>query len=415
MTKPKQILILAFAVILFVLLVGFVSARKTEITYPIIEGFESITPTQTTDFLPDYIKYIFTFAIVISAIVAFGSFVYGGIRWLISAGSSSALSDAKDRMKAGAIGLVVILSSWVILNTINPQLVTISPTVPVKWGIALYTDSVCTQNKKEITRNTDPIDLGGLNYTHLKFNDDVPKYSLEVKINNNDAMIFKNEADPHPCQAIGAIPISIEFIWKLPGVYLVKNDANNTEKFLPASTATLGDFNDAVKGVRFNNIENVSFGTVLHEDQYWKSTCEVFLNNDFDLTSGNNNMTGLPNTIGLKTSSVTTFPWTPYPGPGGVTFYTDDNFNGTPSSVFQNAQVPDVRGQSIQDNTITSLRISGNYIAVLFENTNYSAKCQVFTNNDSNLRDDEIGRCGCGPFGWGCSDCLSSFIVLPTR
>ena len=73
--------------------------------------------------LPDYVKYIFNFAIIIAGAVAFGVTVLGGIRWLTSAGDPSKLRDAKDQIFAAFLGLIILLSSYLILTTINPQLV----------------------------------------------------------------------------------------------------------------------------------------------------------------------------------------------------------------------------------------------------------------------------------------------------
>lgn len=392
MKHSKKILIIFFALLLLPAIISF--ARDTEVTYPVIPGFESITPTETKSLLPEYIKYVFTFAIIISAIVAFFSFLYGGFRWLTSAGSSSALGDAKDRMKTGALGLVAILFASVILNVINPQLLTISPTVAVRWGITLYPESGCAGTGQELTRNS-----SGLSGFSFMFNSEVPPNSLDIKINGS-TIVGRNE--DNSCRNTGSIS-SVEFIWKLPGVYLTKD--GGIEKFLPASTATLGDFNDAVRGVKFNNIENVSYGAVMHEDQSWKGNCKVFA------SSGG--------VSGIGVSSVTTFTRAGSPGPGGVTFFENDNFGGgnfgaavNPAdnpTACTNVDIPS------KNDWVTSMKISGNYIAILFEHTNCTGKCQVFTGSDSNFRDDEIGRCNCGPFGWGCGDCLTSYMVIPTR
>lgn len=92
----------------------------------------------TSPLLPDYVKYIFNFAIGIAGLVAFGCLIYGGVRHLTSAGDPSATGDAKDQIFAGLIGLVVILGSYLLLTTINPQLIVINPTL-VPSGLATTT------------------------------------------------------------------------------------------------------------------------------------------------------------------------------------------------------------------------------------------------------------------------------------
>jgi len=44
-----------------------------------------------------------------------------------SAGNPSAMSDANDQIFSALIGLVLLLGSWLILTTINPQLIVINP------------------------------------------------------------------------------------------------------------------------------------------------------------------------------------------------------------------------------------------------------------------------------------------------
>ena len=113
----KTISALLILSVFLVLLTLSVSAQ--ELTYPEIPGAE--TPTEETK-LPGYIKYIFNFAIILGAILAFAALLFGGIRWFLSVGSPSAISEAKSWMLAGIIGVVLLLSSYLILTTINPEL-----------------------------------------------------------------------------------------------------------------------------------------------------------------------------------------------------------------------------------------------------------------------------------------------------
>ena len=46
---------------------------------------------------------------------------------MTSAGNPSAMSDANSQIFASLIGLIVILGSWLLLTTINPQLIVINP------------------------------------------------------------------------------------------------------------------------------------------------------------------------------------------------------------------------------------------------------------------------------------------------
>jgi len=73
--------------------------------------------------LPDYIVAIYNFALMIIGIVCFGALIYGGFRWLTSAGNPAALADAKDQIFSAILGLIILFSAYLILTTINPELV----------------------------------------------------------------------------------------------------------------------------------------------------------------------------------------------------------------------------------------------------------------------------------------------------
>jgi len=115
----KKFLIIYF-VILFFSLAGFVLAqRQLEVNYPEIGG---IKPTVTTISLPQYVKYIFDISIAIAGLIAFGVLVSAGFRYATSAGNMAAMKDAQERIGGAILGLLILLSSYLILTTINPQL-----------------------------------------------------------------------------------------------------------------------------------------------------------------------------------------------------------------------------------------------------------------------------------------------------
>lgn len=92
-----------------------------ELTYPTIGGN---TLTIQTD-LPHLVEYVFNLAIGISGLLAFGVLIYSGIRYLTSVGNPGTMKDAQDRIRDAFLGLIILLCSWIILNTINPDLIDI--------------------------------------------------------------------------------------------------------------------------------------------------------------------------------------------------------------------------------------------------------------------------------------------------
>ena len=73
--------------------------------------------------LNDVFQTIINFSQLILALtgmVALLAFMYGGVLWIIAAGNQDLVQKGKNALIAAAIGLIVVLSSWVIVNfTIN--------------------------------------------------------------------------------------------------------------------------------------------------------------------------------------------------------------------------------------------------------------------------------------------------------
>lgn len=72
--------------------------------------------------LTDLIKYFYEWGISLGGFAAFIALIIAGFQYLTSAGNAMRMKDAMDRIKSAALGLVLLLGSFLILNTINPQL-----------------------------------------------------------------------------------------------------------------------------------------------------------------------------------------------------------------------------------------------------------------------------------------------------
>jgi hypothetical protein len=119
--KTAAKIILLSSLILFA--AGFVFAqRDLEVDYPEMGGF---SPENTTTVLPEYVKYIFNFSLGISGVIVFLILIYAGVRYLTSTGDPAKQGDAKSRIWAALLGLAVLFGSYLILTTINPQLISL--------------------------------------------------------------------------------------------------------------------------------------------------------------------------------------------------------------------------------------------------------------------------------------------------
>lgn len=97
-------------------------APATQLTYtplePLPGGFQGV---QTGNIGP-YVVSIFQLLMVIGAFLAVGALVVGGITYMVSEVVDKK-SEAKQRIRAALWGLLLLLGAFLILNTINPQLV----------------------------------------------------------------------------------------------------------------------------------------------------------------------------------------------------------------------------------------------------------------------------------------------------
>ena len=100
--------------------------------YPVIGEININYPDGNQD-LNQIIMWLYYLIIGISGFSAFFMFVWGGFKWVYSAGDPNIIGEAKDKLTSAAIGILIVLSAYLILQTINPELTTLS--LPVLPGI----------------------------------------------------------------------------------------------------------------------------------------------------------------------------------------------------------------------------------------------------------------------------------------
>ena len=122
----KKIKLLLFLLLLFFLLgADFVFAL--EITYPRVPGAappqDFLTTAPPEDVLSLYAKYLVNLCIWAGGILALAGLIYGGILYLISTGKPDRMVLAKSQISAAFFGLLLLLSSFLILKTLSPQFI----------------------------------------------------------------------------------------------------------------------------------------------------------------------------------------------------------------------------------------------------------------------------------------------------
>jgi len=77
--------------------------------------------------LSEYVINIYDYGVKIAGILAALVLMAGGILWLVSGGDSSKITQAKELIIGAISGLVILLSSYIILAQINPDLINFQP------------------------------------------------------------------------------------------------------------------------------------------------------------------------------------------------------------------------------------------------------------------------------------------------
>lgn len=80
--------------------------------------------------LPEFIKYIYLFALGAVGITALIAMLIGALMYVFSSGKPDKMADAKDRIISAILGIILLLVSVLILQTINPDLIRIGLTLP---------------------------------------------------------------------------------------------------------------------------------------------------------------------------------------------------------------------------------------------------------------------------------------------
>jgi len=146
----KNLLKILTIILLFLPFSSF-AALDLDYTYPTLPGGQTIT---TATSLGDVIKYFVAWAIIIGAIIAFLSLIYAGIQYLASTGKPEAMSQAKNRILNSFLGLAILLGSYLILVTLNPQLIVMEvKKEPVASGVVLLNSEAVN----ELSGSTDPL------------------------------------------------------------------------------------------------------------------------------------------------------------------------------------------------------------------------------------------------------------------
>jgi hypothetical protein len=410
-TTLNKYFFLILILFLFCLLSDFalaVEERALELVYPKVPG-ASTTPETVATGLPEYANYIFQFAVIVIGFIIFGVLVYNGIIYLTSAGDPSKMTDARTGIFAGFLGAIILLSAYLIFNTINPQLTILKmEEVPVLKPIVYPGIYICAKkvdNIKDTEGNALTLE-GVLNKYVQGDRDDRVKAVKDLRKIIEDYTCLK-----------------ANFSGNFEN-FEVSPD-NNTFFVIPTEESKY-DSDKATTTTKYVS----EYGLILHEKDNFSGRCFLaFQENDkiyasstketFKPISGN--FDKLPS--GFKARSFTLFKKPdpePAPAAKGVILYScfsydptgcakDVKFNEAPFDT-GGADMRQVTksglGELAQNTRSVKIDPKGSFLALIFDEDNFetnSNKCEVISINVVDLTQHPIGRCPTDLAGAGCN------------
>ncbi|MEK7519388.1 MAG: hypothetical protein AAB565_01190 [Patescibacteria group bacterium] len=423
--------------------------RALEICYPQIPGVA--TPKTTGEPLPDYINYIFRFAIAAIGFVVLGAMVYAGVSYFLSFNNAAKLQDAKEGISAAFLGGVILLAAFLIFNTINPQLTILGPPkADLLWGTTQPGIYICTY----------PVDTGYL----TQINQDL---KIQPTFGDLGAIIdaYTNETDPK--RQVEATQALQRIMYKDSSnlCQLLLSSTNLRTPLLPNYTMfsipkVFPDPNDPQKRVA-EFLEAV----ILHEKDDFKGEQKLYPIPKtvgrklvlFDQIDGFKAGNGL-NDIGGRAKSITRIKKADVPeaSPPGITLFSCPNWNqskglcpkgltGTPIPLIDASFATDgadiklwgkselKSGQESLAENVRSIRITplGSFLAIVYEKDDAKGNGGILYSDAADIRGNKLGLKMCGtncpsgilqstPFffildrirGIDCTPCINSMTVI---
>ena len=282
----KKLRFLIFALLFLLPVFGL----GTEIGYPSVPS--ATVPAASTTF-PGYVKYLVNLTLILSGVIALAVLVRAGLLYLTSAGNLDQIEQAKRKIVAGLLGLIIILSSYLILFTINPDL--------VEWGLKTRKPE---QGIYLIDKDGERYFISGtaekLSYSNIvKVKFLTPSSSLmavylydEENFKGNEERIIDKGSHRIDFVRIVHNVKSIYFLESKPGVYLCS--AITTEDVCPTrpfyiseSIDNLAKFNfdDKTDSIQIRNSSTTEYYAILFEKPGYVSdnTCPFVFNSIGDL------------------------------------------------------------------------------------------------------------------------------------
>lgn len=165
---------------------------KLQTSIPGSEFQRGTSITITSETLPNYIVAIYNYGVGLVAVLAVAMIMFGGFKWIFAAGNAQQIETAKTTIGSAVAGLILVLSSVLLLQTINPKLINLEMPDPEKPKITVSGCPGVVTTCKSINNlqipNDDPDEEGSYRNKYT----DVKEFRMDICQNqdkvNNESM-----------------------------------------------------------------------------------------------------------------------------------------------------------------------------------------------------------------------------------
>jgi hypothetical protein len=299
--KIKTFKSLFFLYLIFGITSFSYAATNLETVYREIGG-KTLTADST---LVDIVAYYFNLAVVLGTVIAVVIIVYAGFNLVNSRGEPAKVSEARNKIANAFFGLVILFGSFLIVNSINPDIFKIEDIKTEKClnGIYIVSGTGTAQKEYCLQGSQTNLDLESISTIKWKIDKNTtPSIYVydQVGYKGNISEIKNGETIPSGTK-------SIFFITNQEGLYLY--DAIN---YMPKDRATpfivnqsieyLNDTSKDINGLSYDNViksiyikqpSSGNYNAILFSDPSFTGTCSYIVNSVANLNvagaSFNNN------------------------------------------------------------------------------------------------------------------------------
>ena len=137
-------------IILFILIGIIFCYPVLAVDYPVIGGININDPNTTAS---QFIAYLFYLMIAVGSLIGVIVLIVAGLEWVSAYGDAKVINSAKKKITAVFTGLIVLFTSYIVINTLNPAILDVNIEsidddykppefiIPEGSGILLYSEA----------------------------------------------------------------------------------------------------------------------------------------------------------------------------------------------------------------------------------------------------------------------------------